>query len=38
MGFVQPEPPPFDIAEWKAKPYLERSAGTDATDKPALGA
>src|SRR3954453_23229776 len=24
MGFVQPEPPPFDLDEWRAKPYLAR--------------
>jgi hypothetical protein len=24
MGFVQPTPPPFDLAEWRAKPYLTR--------------
>jgi hypothetical protein len=24
MGFIQPADPPFDLAEWRAKPYLER--------------
>jgi hypothetical protein len=24
MGFIQPTPPPFDLAEWRAKPYLTR--------------
>ncbi|HKP91890.1 MAG TPA: DUF3556 domain-containing protein [Thermoleophilaceae bacterium] len=24
MGFVEPAPPPFDLEEWRAKPYLER--------------
>jgi Transmembrane protein of unknown function (DUF3556) len=24
MGFVTPAPPPFDVDEWKTKPYLER--------------
>ena len=24
MSFTQPAPPPFDLDEWKAKPYLER--------------
>jgi Transmembrane protein of unknown function (DUF3556) len=24
MGFVQPQPPPFDVAEWRQKPFLER--------------
>lgn len=24
MGFVRPSPPPFDVEEWKAKPYLSR--------------
>ncbi|MDX6699507.1 MAG: hypothetical protein QOE65_2904 [Solirubrobacteraceae bacterium] len=24
MGFLQPSPPPFDLEEWKAKPYLAR--------------
>ncbi len=24
MGFIQPSPPPFDLAEWRAKPYLTR--------------
>jgi hypothetical protein len=24
MGFIQPEPPPFDIAEWQQKPFLAR--------------
>ena len=24
MGFVQPEPPPFDLQEWRAKPFLSR--------------
>ena len=24
MGFLQPTPPPFDLAEWRAKPYLKR--------------
>jgi hypothetical protein len=24
MSFLEPAPPPFDVAEWKAKPYLER--------------
>ena len=24
MGFLQPSPPPFDLAEWRTKPYLER--------------
>jgi len=24
MGFLEPAPPPFDIEEWKAKPYLAR--------------
>jgi hypothetical protein len=24
MSFLQPSPPPFDLEEWKAKPYLER--------------
>jgi hypothetical protein len=24
MGFMQPTPPPFDLAEWRAKPYLTR--------------
>ena len=24
MGFMQPSPPPFDLAEWRAKPYLTR--------------
>jgi hypothetical protein len=24
MGFIQPEPPPFDLDEWKAKPFLGR--------------
>ena len=24
MTFLQPSPPPFDLQEWKAKPYLAR--------------
>ena len=24
MGFLQPTPPPFDLTEWRAKPYLTR--------------
>jgi len=24
MGFTQPSPPPFDLEEWSAKPYLSR--------------
>src|SRR4051794_486604 len=24
MGFLQPTPPPFDLEEWRAKPYLTR--------------
>lgn len=24
MGFLEPTPPPFDVEEWKRKPYLER--------------
>jgi hypothetical protein len=24
MGFFQPSPPPFDLEEWKAKPFLAR--------------
>jgi hypothetical protein len=24
MGFLQPTPPPFDLDEWRAKPYLTR--------------
>jgi hypothetical protein len=24
MGFLQPSPPPFDLDEWKAKPFLSR--------------
>jgi Transmembrane protein of unknown function (DUF3556) len=24
MGFIQPEPPPFDLDEWRAKPFLTR--------------
>ena len=24
MGFVQPSPPPFELDEWKAKPFLSR--------------
>jgi hypothetical protein len=24
MGWFQPSPPPFDLDEWRAKPYLER--------------
>jgi hypothetical protein len=24
MGFLQPAPPPFDLEEWRAKPYLTR--------------
>ena len=24
MGFLQPAPPPFDLEEWRAKPYLSR--------------
>lgn len=24
MGFFQPSEPPFDIAEWRSRPYLER--------------
>ena len=24
MGFIQPSPPPFDLEEWRAKPYLTR--------------
>lgn len=24
MSFLQPAPPPFDLAEWRAKPYLSR--------------
>jgi hypothetical protein len=24
MGFMQPSPPPFDLEEWRAKPYLTR--------------
>jgi hypothetical protein len=24
MGFLQPSPPPFDLEEWKAKPFLAR--------------
>jgi hypothetical protein len=24
MGFLQPTPPPFDLKEWRAKPYLTR--------------
>ncbi len=24
MGFIEPRPPPFDLEEWQAKPYLSR--------------
>src|SRR5258706_5729099 len=24
MGFLQPSPPPFDLEEWRAKPFLAR--------------
>ena len=24
MGFIQPEPPPFDLVEWRRKPFLDR--------------
>src|SRR3954449_1252457 len=24
MGFLQPTPPPFDLEEWRSKPYLTR--------------
>ena len=24
MGFFEPSPPPFDLEEWRAKPYLTR--------------
>jgi hypothetical protein len=24
MGFIEPAPPPFDLEEWRAKPYLAR--------------
>ena len=24
MGFLEPSPPPFDLDEWRSKPYLER--------------
>ena len=24
MGFIEPSPPPFDLDEWRSKPYLER--------------
>lgn len=24
MGFLQPSPPPFDLEEWRSKPYLTR--------------
>jgi hypothetical protein len=24
MSFLQPTPPPFDLEEWKAQPYLDR--------------
>lgn len=24
MGFLQPTPPPFDLGEWRSKPYLTR--------------
>ena len=24
MGFMQPSPPPFDLEEWKAQPFLTR--------------
>ncbi len=24
MGFIQPNPPPFDLEEWRAKPFLSR--------------
>ena len=24
MSFLQPAPPPFDLDEWRAKPYLSR--------------
>ena len=24
MGFLQPSPPPFDLEEWKAQPFLTR--------------
>ena len=24
MSFLQPAPPPFDLDEWRAKPYLAR--------------
>ena len=24
MGFLQPSPPPFDLEEWRARPYLAR--------------
>jgi hypothetical protein len=24
VSFLQPSPPPFDLEEWKAKPYLAR--------------
>ncbi len=24
MGFIEPAPPPVDVAEWRTKPYLER--------------
>lgn len=24
MGFLAPDPPPFDVDEWRAKPHLER--------------
>ena len=28
MGFVQPEPPPFDLEEWKRQPFLTRLSFT----------
>jgi len=24
MGFIQPEPPPFDLDEWRQRPFLDR--------------
>src|SRR5262245_39267071 len=24
MGFIEPSPPPFDLEEWKQKPFLSR--------------
>lgn len=27
MSFLQPAPPPFDLTEWRSKPYLARLKG-----------